>query len=97
MVTTTSTGGSSDSSLLRCPIIPGVNDGDGHLRAIAELTARNPGLRGAELMPYHRLGTSKARQLDWDAERIREFPVPDAAQIVGWKQRIREFGGRLIG
>ena len=88
---------SGKNVVLRCPIIPGVNDDNGHLRAIAELTARNPGLRGAELMPYHRLGTSKARQLDWDAERIREFPVPDAAQIDGWKRKICEFGGRLIG
>ena len=82
--------------VLRCPIIPGVNDGDGHLRAIAALTAENPGLRGAELMPYHHLGISKARQLDWDAGRIREFPVPDEKQVAGWKRRIREFGGRLI-
>lgn len=82
--------------VLRCPIIPGVNDGDGHLRSIAALTVEHPGLRGAELMPYHRLGTSKARQLDWEAGRIREFPVPDEAQIAGWKRKICEFGGRLI-
>ena len=89
--------GSGKDVVLRCPIIPGVNDSDEHFHAIAELTARNPGLRGAELMPYHRLGTSKARQLDWDADRIQEFPVPDEAQIAEWKRRICNFGGRLIG
>lgn len=82
--------------VLRCPIIPGVNDGDEHLRSIAALTVENAGLRGAELMPYHRLGTSKARQLNWDADRIQEFPVPDDVQIAEWKRKICEFGGRLI-
>lgn len=82
--------------VLRCPIIPEINDNDAHFRAIADLTIRHSGIRGAELMPYHKFGTSKARQLDWEEHRIQEFSVPDAAQISEWKQHIAALGGRLI-
>ena len=54
--------------VLRCPVIPGVNDIDEHFRGIAELTMQHPGIRGAQLMPYHKLGTGKARQLGWQEE-----------------------------
>lgn len=82
--------------VLRCPIIPGVNDTDEHFHGIAELTDQHPGIRGAELMPYHRLGTGKARQLGWKDADIHEFAEPAKEQVQEWKRRILEFGGRLI-
>lgn len=45
--------------ILRCPIIPGVNDNAGHLRAIAELLISCPKIDSVELLAYHRLGMSK--------------------------------------
>lgn len=80
--------------VLRCPIIPGVNDNDAHLRGIAELTAAHPSIRGAELMPYHKFGTSKARQLGWT--QVQEFREPSPDEIAEWKQRITAMGGRLL-
>ena len=44
--------------ILRCPVIPGVNDTDGHFRAIARL-AKKCRIRRAELMPYHSWGEPK--------------------------------------
>ena len=37
---------------LRCPLVPGLNDDDAHLRAIAALSRRHPGL-DVEFLPYH--------------------------------------------
>ena len=82
--------------VLRCPIIPGVNDDDGHFRGIAELTRLYPAIRGAELMPYHRLGIPKAEQLGWRKAEIVRFDVPTPGQIDAWKSRIIEMGGRLL-
>ena len=82
--------------ILRCPMIPGINDDDGHLRGIAELTRACPGMLGAELMPYHRLGTAKARQLGWEGADIAEFDVPSAEQMAAWRERIVALGGRLV-
>jgi len=37
---------------LRCPLVPGVNDDDAHLRAIAGLAGRHPALE-VEILPFH--------------------------------------------
>lgn len=49
--------------ILRCPIIPGENDGKEHLEGIAALLRRYPSLIGCELMAYHSLGKSKYGEL----------------------------------
>ncbi len=48
--------------ILRCPIIPGVNDRREHFEAVAALADRYDAVRGVELMPYHPLGLAKAAQ-----------------------------------
>lgn len=48
---------------LRVPLIPGVNDGDENLRALAEFSRRLNKLQAIELLPYHRLGSDTYRLL----------------------------------
>lgn len=52
--------------ILRLPLIPGYNDTKEHLEGTADIARRFPGIRQIELMPYHPLGVSKAREL-WEA------------------------------
>ena len=79
--------------LLRCPIIPDVNDNDAHFAAIAQLTRDYPGLMGAELLAYHNLGVSKADRIGMD---YKQFTTPAADALEGWKQRVREQEGRVF-
>lgn len=48
--------------VLRLPVIPGVNDGEENARETARLM-RELGLREIHLLPFHRLGEGKWRQL----------------------------------
>ena len=48
--------------VLRCPIIPGVNDTDAHFAAIRALKKQYSCIQKAEIMAYHDIGKSK-----WDA------------------------------
>lgn len=57
--------------LLRCPVIPGINDTDVHIEGIAALTEKYPGLEGVEIMPYHDMGKGKWEQLG------RKYALPD--------------------
>lgn len=83
--------------LVRCPIIPGVNDNDEHFRAIAEMTQEMPGLLGAELMPYHDLGVSKIQRYGLDGKiKYMVATPPDAGTKNAWIDRCRSFGGRII-
>ncbi len=45
--------------ILRCPVIPEINDNDWHFNAIAELSAKYPKLKAIELLPYHDMGNNK--------------------------------------
>lgn len=45
--------------ILRCPLIPNVNDSEAHLEFIAGLYHQYPKLRGIELMPYHNMASKK--------------------------------------
>jgi len=51
------------SIILRCPLVPGVNDSDAELRHIAKLANDNPHVREIDLEPYHPLGEGKSRSL----------------------------------
>lgn len=79
--------------LLRCPIIPGVNDNEAHFNAIAELTKQYPALLGAELLPYHKLGVSKAKRID---AYYQEYEMVPTNVSDGWKTYILMQGGRLV-
>ena len=45
--------------ILRCPIIPTINDNDEHFAAIRQLQRRHNAIREVELMPYHDYGVAK--------------------------------------
>lgn len=58
--------------ILRCPIIPGVNDNDAHKAGIAALAAATEAVIGVEYEPYHDFGRSKAEALgrsSWGPEK----------------------------
>lgn len=78
--------------ILRCPVIPGVNDNDEHFKAIAELTKAYGNIRGFEIMPYHKLGISKAKQIG--KGEPAEFRTPEQAEVDRWKEKILAYGGK---
>lgn len=49
--------------VLRCPMIPGLNDRPEHLEGIADLANQLRGVTEIHVLPYHPLGTSKSQRL----------------------------------
>ena len=49
--------------LLRCPIIPGINDHKQHYNAIKELEQNYKNITGVEMLPFHALGRDKWEQI----------------------------------
>ena len=74
-------------SILRCPIIPEVNDTEEHFAGIGALAAQMKHLWRIEIEPYHSLGVHKYGRLD-RADATREFITPDAARAEEWIARI---------
>jgi len=79
---------------LRLPMIPGLNDRPDHFDALAALTEELPELEGAEIMPYHRLGTSKLTRFGWDSELDVEPPSPETVRR--WIEALRGRGVPVI-
>ena len=57
--------------VIRTPVIPGFNDTEEEILAIAKLAASLPGVREHHLLPYHRLGTDKYAALG------RSYKLPE--------------------
>jgi len=47
------------SILLRCLIIPGINDNQNHFQEICNMSIKYPELKGIEILSYHNFGVSK--------------------------------------
>ncbi len=76
--------------VLRCPIIPGLNDTEEHFRAIAKLSVEMPCLQ-IELLPFHNMARDK-----W-ARVGKENPLPaignPTAEIkMDWQQQLHNLG-----
>jgi pyruvate formate lyase activating enzyme len=74
-------------SVLRCPIIPTLNDRDDHLDGIAALANRLQNVTGIDIEPYHPLGSGKAAMLgrDYPLSHLT-FPAEDT--VKDWIARV---------
>ena len=75
---------------LRCPIIPGINNDDEHLRGIVKLAFENSGIQKVEIMAYHNIGSSKARQLGivWE---MGDLPTMTKEEKLSVHSRLKAF------
>jgi len=65
--------------VVRVPLIPGVNDSEEELSAMARFV-RSCGLPRVDVLPYHRIGADKYSRLN-GSTRPGEFTTPDSAAI----------------
>ena len=76
--------------ILRCPIIPGVNDNDTHFQALSALRGKYGSIREIELMPYHNIGRDK-----WEKQGLPytfpDLPTATAKQKRLWQERLEYF------
>lgn len=75
--------------VLRCPVIPGINDDDAHFERIAALAA-DLDIEKVELMPYHSYGKEKWEQMG------REYKLHDLASVSKeqaecWKKQLNGY------
>lgn len=73
--------------ILRCPIIPDVNDTPEHFLGIAELANTLECVTEVQIEPYHDLGVHKYKALG-KADLPGQFSVPDDASVQKWIDEI---------
>lgn len=77
--------------VLRCPVIPGLNDTREHFEGIAELTKRYPRLVGVEVMAYHDMGNYKALRIG-RTPRLAGLKTASHDMKTRWLQQLHELG-----
>jgi pyruvate formate lyase activating enzyme len=77
--------------ILRCPLIPGVNDSDSDLAAIAALANRYRNIIKTEIMAYHNFGVQKAYNIGRNGQSVN-LPNADAKIKETWVAKIKKSG-----
>ncbi len=77
--------------VLRCPLVPGINDQPAHLRSIAALSRLSPAPERIEIMAYHDLGKAKAGQVG-RAAGLEAIPSASAAVKSAWLESLQNYG-----
>ena len=72
--------------VLRCPLIPGVNDSPEHLAGIAALADSMKGIEAVDLLPYHNIGNDKRKKLGLPPDG---FTPPEQGEKEGWAAALR--------
>ena len=75
--------GAGAKTVLRCPVIPGLNDRADHFAAVAHLADSLKNVQGIDVEPYHPLGQTKCENLGRDYP-LADLSFPDKAQIQAW-------------
>lgn len=79
----------SSSVILRCPVIPGVNDNEEHFRTLAEIAQRHSKIIRIDIAPYHELGLSKLSRMGKTASQV--FSVPDKNEEDMYIETVRRY------
>jgi pyruvate formate lyase activating enzyme len=79
---------SGSEIILRCPIIPGLNDRFDHFAGIADIANKMHHILEIDIEPYHPLGISKSRQLGKAPLFEAELFVPDE-MVAKWVNDIQ--------
>ncbi len=72
--------------ILRCPIIPGVNDNDRHFEETALLASSLKNIIAIEVEPYHALGIHKRKMLGLATES--NFHVPEKEDVERYIEKL---------
>ena len=80
--------------VLRCPIIPGLNDRDGHFSAIGEL-AELDGVVRVEIEPYHSFGEGKYARLGIDYA-LKGKAAPTDETVRQYKEKLQKFTSKPV-
>ncbi|MBQ9855532.1 MAG: radical SAM protein, partial [Clostridia bacterium] len=80
--------------IIRMPLVPGCNDADDDILRLAEFLKEHEGkYRYAEIMPYHTMGTGKAKKLG-EAEPFAREAATDR-DIQRWVRLFEEAGATV--
>lgn len=80
--------------ILRCPLIPGINDDKTHFRGLANLSRQYPDLP-IEILPFHDLGRAKWAKVGRECP-LGDLPTTSQSQKAAWRRELDSLGVRHV-
>lgn len=74
--------------IARHVIVPGITDGEEHLRKLGRMIGKFKNVKGLEVLPYHTMGMAKYERLNL------EYPLKDIESLE--KEKVTELRNRII-
>ncbi len=81
--------------ILRCPLIPGINDTERHLMGIADIYKKYSNIKYIEIMAYHNMGNSKSHQIGYKV-KFPDLENTDKETKDSWIRKLKEYGCNKI-
>ena len=81
--------------ILRCPIIPSLNDRGEHFKSIGEIAEKLENILRIEILPYHLLGKDKFNHLGIKYELKDIYPA-DEKTIEGYIKNIMQYTNKKV-
>jgi pyruvate formate lyase activating enzyme len=85
---------SGSSIVISFPIIPGINDDDENVTRAAEFIHSLPNIKRVNLLPYHRAGIEKYKNLG-KPYKLGRIQPPSNQRIKSIKEKMEAFGIRV--
>ena len=82
-------------TVLRCPIIPTVNDTDEHFEAIGKLSESMKNVIEINVEPYHPLGSGKTEMLGREYE-LKDITFPKDETVLTWIEEIKKYTDKEV-
>lgn len=77
--------------ILRCPVIPGVNNSIQHFEKITEISNKYPAIQSVEIMPFHDWGFHKYKQIGLEYPKVNSSTVAEDT-IQSWVKTLKNLG-----
>lgn len=77
--------------ILRCPLVPGINDSTSHFEGIARIAKTYKMICKVEIIPYHKLGETKRIQMG-QPETLPDVSQASEALKQEWLKQLNSFG-----
>ena len=79
-------------TIVRFPLLPGVNDDESSIREVGEYVSSLRGVKEINVLPYHRGGREKSRRITGSADQLYNNSPPSAATLNRVEERLKSFG-----
>jgi pyruvate formate lyase activating enzyme len=83
---------SGQKTIVRLPLIPGVNDDGKDIQEVGEFVSSLGGLREVSVLPYHRGGIEKSRRLNRSEDQLYKNRPPSVETLSRVEKKLKSFG-----